>query len=102
MFYWDMTFEEINVTIEAYNRKQKNELQKQATFDYKLADLIGSSVARIMESNAEYPDIFKVYPQFFDKEIKEEYERKVKEQEQKLIVEQIKSRILAHSNDYKK
>lgn len=49
-------------------------MKQQAQFDYSLADLIGISVARIMDSGAEFPDIYKVYPTLFEEEQREEEE----------------------------
>jgi hypothetical protein len=47
-------------------------MKSRAQFDYSLADLIGVSVARIMDSNVEYPTIVQVYPHLFEDETKEE------------------------------
>lgn len=38
--FWDMSYGEITETIEAYNERQRQELEMHAGFDYALADLV--------------------------------------------------------------
>lgn len=52
-------------------------MKRQAQFDYSLADLIGASIARLLDNNAEYPSIVDVYPHLFEEEIKEQEETEV-------------------------
>lgn len=63
-----MTIAELIRAISAFKRKKKRELQEKASFDYKLADLIGRSVARVYSSSNKMPDISEVYPELFDTE----------------------------------
>lgn len=67
-----MTFGEFDRFLESKRRVQKAELQRQANFDYILGDLIGRSIARIYNSSNEYPEIYEVYPEIFEKEKIEE------------------------------
>lgn len=76
--FWNMTLAEIVRKVDSFKRQKKLELQERATFDYKLADLIGRSVARIYGSSNRMPDISEVYPTIFDTE-----ELKDKKQEKK-------------------
>lgn len=64
--FWDMTYGEITMTIKAFNDKEINRLKEKAIMDYQLANIIGLSVARLMDKNAKYPEIEKVYPSLFD------------------------------------
>lgn len=78
--FWFMSVGEINREIDVYNQKEKLRLQEQATFNYKLADLIGRSISRLYSASARMPDIAEVYPTLFDsEEIKEQ--RRAKENE---------------------
>lgn len=67
-----MTFAELERVIKSKQRVRKIQAQEQASFDYKLADLIGRSVARVYNSKNRIPDIAEAYPTLFDeKEIVE-------------------------------
>ncbi len=56
---------------------EKQRAQEKATFDYKLAELIGRSIARIYNSSNHMPDISEAYPSLFDsEEIKAQKEKK--------------------------
>lgn len=70
--FWDMTIAELNRHAESYQRVQKRQAQEKAFADYRLADLIGYSMARIYSSDAKYPEIYDVYPAIFDKDAIEE------------------------------
>lgn len=67
-----MTIGEFDRLLESKRRVQKIEAQRQANFDYILGDLIGRSIARIYNSSNDYPEIYDVYPEFFNKEKIEE------------------------------
>lgn len=68
-----MTIAELIRLIESKKRVMRIEEQKQASFDYILADLIGRSVARIYNSSNTLPDIVECYPELFNtKEIEEQ------------------------------
>lgn len=73
-----MTFAEIDRYGKSKARQRERELQERANFDYILGDLMGRSVARIYNSSNKYPQIFEVYPHFFDKEkmVKADQERR--------------------------
>lgn len=68
-----MTIAELMRLIESKKRILKEQEQKQASFDYILADLIGRSVARIHSSSNNIPDIAEAYPMLFNsKELEEQ------------------------------
>ena len=56
--YWYYTIPELNATVEGYRKR----LATQAAMDYKLADLIGSSVSRLMSKNGKFPTLEEAYP----------------------------------------
>ena len=60
-----MTFAEILRRMESYKRKMDMRMKEQAQFNYILADLIGISVARVLDKDVKYPSIEKVYPALF-------------------------------------
>ena len=61
-----MTFAEVERAAEAWQRRQRRELQEKARLAYKLADLIGHSVARIHSQSATMPSIYDAFPTLFD------------------------------------
>ena len=76
--FWNMTLAELDRYSESYKRVQKRKAQEQAAADYRLADLIGYSMARLYSNSAKYPEIYDVYPAIFDKAAIEEARRKEK------------------------
>ena len=62
-----MTFAEILRRMESYKRKMESRMKEKAEFHYILADLIGISIARILDKDVKYPSIDKVYPTLFKK-----------------------------------
>lgn len=79
--FWNMTLAEFDRKLESYKRVQKREAQERAAADYRLADLMGYSMARLYSSSAKYPEIYDVYPAIFDKTAIEE--ARVKEKSKK-------------------
>lgn len=61
---WYYTIPEINAAIVGYKKR----LATKAAMDYKLADLIGSSVARLMSQNAKFPKLAEAYPGLIEPE----------------------------------
>ena len=64
--FWSMTYGELSDTIAAYNNNEKNRVREAASLNYHLANLIGISVARLMDKKAEYPTLQVAYPGLFD------------------------------------
>lgn len=62
--FWEMTFGEVGRVLES--RKRVN--QQRAYMDYKLADLIGYSVARVHNKANQMPSIYDSYPNLFNEE----------------------------------
>lgn len=56
--YWEYTLLELNVTVAAHRKR----LETKAMMDYKLADLIGASVSRLLDKNAKFPTPAEAYP----------------------------------------
>lgn len=66
--FWEMTKAEVERHMEGAVWR----LRMRAQFDYKLADLIGVSVARIIDGKVDMPDVHKAYSVLFDNETLEE------------------------------
>lgn len=73
--FWDMTKAEV----ERYMEGAVWRLRMQAQFDYKLADLIGVSVARLLDKDVNMPGIKEAYAAIFDEESEEEKQAKQQE-----------------------
>ena len=58
--------------VESARRRDKAEQQRRAAYDYRLADLVGRSVARIYSKAATLPELSEAYPGIFDEELLEE------------------------------
>lgn len=61
-----MTLAELERAFKSKERVAKIEQQKQASFDYILADLVGRSVARLYNSSNKLPAIEEAYPSLFN------------------------------------
>jgi hypothetical protein len=64
--YWSMTYGEIIMSIEAFNENERLRIREVASSNHQLANLIGLSVARIMNKDAEYPSLKEAFPNIFD------------------------------------
>ena len=73
-----MTLAELERVIKSKQRIKKIESQERATFDYKLADLFGRSLARIYNSSNRMPAIEEAYPTLFDPKVMSEKKRAAK------------------------
>ena len=60
--FYNMTLLEINLYIEAYNKKFKADNESKAAMLYKLADMIGVSVNRA----GDFPEIYEFFPGMFE------------------------------------
>lgn len=75
-----MTIAELTRLINSKKRQYKLQMQEKASFDFKLADLIGRSISRIYNKSNNMPDISEAYPALFaSQEIEEQ--RKAKKEE---------------------
>lgn len=66
--FWDMTVAEIERYLDGALWRMKTKAQ----FDYSLADLLGASMGRLLDSGIEFPSIYQVYPHLFEEEKIEE------------------------------
>lgn len=60
--------------VERYLQGAVWRMKQKAQFDYSLAELIGVSIARIMDSGNQFPNIYDVYPHLFEEEKQEQEE----------------------------
>lgn len=78
--FWDMSIAELDRYFQSRKRVQLEQAKEKAYFDYILADLIGRSVSRVYSNKATMPEIYEVYPTFFDgKEAQEQKQEKLAE-----------------------
>lgn len=63
-----MTLAELARAFESARRRLRAEQQQRAIYDYRLADLIGRSVARLYSKTATLPELSEAYPKLFDDE----------------------------------
>ena len=70
--FWDMTYGEIVATLRAKKRKELRDFKQAISLNHSLADLIGSSVGRLMDKNAKFPTLEEAYPNLFTREITKE------------------------------
>jgi hypothetical protein len=93
-----MTIAELIRLIESKKRVMKIHEQKQANFDYVLADLIGRSVARVYNSSNTLPDITEAYPNLFNSK---EIENQKNTRRAELSVLRFKQFANAYNNRFK-
>lgn len=94
--YWDLTYGEILDVFRAYNKKQEEELKLRLTVAHAEADLVGSSVARLMDKNSKYPTLFDAFPEVF-KEEKKAYDAAMEEKRWKLQMARLMEYSQAHN-----
>ena len=63
-----MTLAELTRAMEAARRRELAEQQRRAVYDYRLADLMGRSIARIYSKSVTMPELSEAYPNLFDNE----------------------------------
>ncbi len=69
--FWEMTKAEVERYLEGAVWRMKVKAQ----FDYSLADLFGASIARLFDSNAEFPTLYQAYPNLYEEEAIPEVEQ---------------------------
>ena len=80
--FWNMTIAEIDRLTESKIRQQQIQAKEKASFDYILASLIGRAFATSMSKDAEFPEIYEVYPTIFHEENKERISKKEREKQE--------------------
>lgn len=93
-----MTYAELSRAFESKARVMKSQEQKQATYDYILAELIGKSVSRIYNSSNKMPTIAEAYPSLFDSK---ELEEKTKAKKEELSALRFKQFAMNHNARFK-
>ena len=64
--FYNSTFKQVKRYAESYTTREKAKMQEQAFFDYQLANMIGTSVARLFSNDVQYPSIEEAYAGIFD------------------------------------
>lgn len=81
--YFENTYQENLWLIDAYKERQRVVMQNQALIAYTHADLIGSSVARIMSDDATMPSFKEAFSYLFEEEKLEDLHRDTSQEELK-------------------
>lgn len=78
-----MTLAEVERFLQSFKRREDRRLKEKASFDYKLAGLVGVSFGRYFSKNFDFPEIYEAYPSIFSKE--EVEEARIKDRQEKSI-----------------
>lgn len=70
--YWDMTYQEISVSIEAFTARKRADLQLEAVRSFRQAHLIGALVSRILGNKQKPPELQEAFPGIFPEEMFEQ------------------------------
>lgn len=87
--FFNSTLKEITQFVDAYKKQQQSKLEEQAFFDWQLANLIGSSVARLLSKDAKYPKLEEAYPFVKDSKPQEEENSKLTAEERKFSAQML-------------
>lgn len=63
--FWNMTYGEINDTINANRETNRLRVREVASFNHSLGNLIGLSVARLMDKKTKYPTLKEAFSDIF-------------------------------------
>lgn len=93
-----MTFAELERAFKSKERVSKVEQQRQASFDYILADLMGRSISRLYNSSNKLPAIHEVYPSLFNSQ---EIEQEIQVKRNDLSILRLKQFAQFHNSKFK-
>jgi hypothetical protein len=63
--FWTMTYGEISDLVDACRENDRLRIREVASFNHSLANLVGLSVARLMDKKSKYPTLKESYPNIF-------------------------------------
>jgi hypothetical protein len=78
--FWEMTISELIRAVKAKQNILDRDRRDKAFFDYRLANLIGLSVARIYNKSNHLPSLEEAYPELYDEQERQEKEENAKMQ----------------------
>ena len=90
-----MTFAELERAVASKNRRDKEEAQNRAAYDYILAGLIGRAFAQSMSQESTFPELHEAYPHLFNGE-------KLKAAKEERIIQLSAARFKAFAQSYNK
>lgn len=93
--FYDMTFAEVRIVINAYFEKQKRELQQTASMVYAEASLTAMFVGKLISEKAKVLTLYQAFPELFKEEIKAE--EKARQEEEKMALLKFVER---HNKEY--
>ena len=83
------------MNIESFNRREKARVQEVASMTYQSANLIGLSVARLMNEKATFPTLQEAFPSLFDELV---VDTTPKQQDWMLMKDRLTQYTAAHNN----
>lgn len=83
--FYDMTFAEVRIVINAYFDKQKRELQQTASMVYAEASLTAMFVGRLISDKTKVLTLYQAFPELFKEEIKAEEKARESDEKQALL-----------------
>lgn len=87
--FYSSTLKEITQFVDAYKRQQQNKLEEQAFFSWQTANLVGSSVARLLSKDAKYPKLEEAYPFVKDDKPQEQENTELTAEERKFSAQML-------------
>lgn len=102
VFYWDMTYGEINAAINAYSKNREVELREKAVIAYHQANQIGHIVGIMVGSKQSEKAIFEAYPGFFPDLEQKALQEQAKAENQQQHWRIMKERIEAYAAEKRK
>ena len=87
--FFNSTLKEITQFVDAYKRQQQNKLEEQAFFSWQTANLVGSSVARLLSKDAKYPKLEEAYPFVKDDKPQEQDNNELTAEERKFSAQML-------------
>ena len=83
--FLDMSLGEINRKINSYKRIKEEENKNNLFLIHTLAALEATSMSRLFNKNAKYPNLYEAFPKVFEKELEDYLESKEKAKMEMLL-----------------
>lgn len=100
--FFNSTLKEITQFVDAYKRQQQNKLEEQAFFSWQTANLVGSSVARLLSKDAKYPKLEEAYPFVKDDKPQEQENTELTAEERKFSAQMLEWAMAMNKKQEKK
>lgn len=87
--YWDMTYAEIRVAIQAYVKQQEVNMRTQAVIAFHQANQISLLVSRLVGNKANPPEVHEAYPGLFPEAERRAEQEKLQQQHWQIMKDRI-------------